>query len=97
MPISLVGKGMYSKSTEAYYFAPQRMTKIMNEGWACFWHTHIMTQRGILDQSEVIDYADRHSGTVALHKGRINPYRLGLELLKTFLIDGIRASLTSLL
>ena len=67
---------------EAYYFAPQRVTKIMNEGWACFWHTHIMTQRGILDQSEVIDYADRHSGTTAPHKGRINPYRLGLELFR---------------
>ena len=67
---------------EAYYFAPQRTTKIMNEGWACFWHTHIMTQRGILDPSEVIDYADRHSGTTAPHRGRINPYRLGLELFR---------------
>lgn len=68
--------------SEAYYFAPQRVTKIMNEGWACFWHTHIMTKRGILDQSEVIDYADRHSGTTAPHRGRINPYRLGLELFR---------------
>ena len=67
---------------EAYYFAPQRMTKIMNEGWACFWHTRLMTQGGIMDPSEVIDYADRHSGTVAAHKGRLNPYRLGLELFK---------------
>jgi stage V sporulation protein R len=67
---------------EAYYFAPQGMTKIMNEGWACFWHTHIMTQCGVLDMSELIDYADRHSGTVAPHRGRINPYRLGLELFK---------------
>lgn len=67
---------------EAYYFAPQRMTKIMNEGWACFWHTHIMTKRGVLDEGEVIDYADRHSGTTAPHKGRINPYRLGLELFR---------------
>ena len=39
---------------EAYYFAPQRCTKIMNEGWACFWHTNIMTGSGILDDSEVI-------------------------------------------
>ena len=67
---------------EAYYFAPQRSTKIMNEGWACFWHTHIMTQCGILHDSEVIDYADRHSGTVVAHRGRINPYRLGLELFR---------------
>lgn len=67
---------------EAYYFAPQRVTKIMNEGWACFWHTRIMTQRGVLDPSELIDYADRHSGTTAAHRGSINPYRLGLELFR---------------
>lgn len=67
---------------EAYYFAPQRVTKIMNEGWACFWHTRIMTQSGIMDPSEVIDYAKSHSGTVAAQRGRINPYRLGLELFK---------------
>ena len=67
---------------EAYYFAPQAMTKIMNEGWACFWHSHIMTQRGIMDPSELFDYADRHSGTTAPHQGRINPYRLGLAVFR---------------
>src|SRR5690606_5495230 len=30
---------------EAYYFAPQRQTKIMNEGWASYWHSTIMTQK----------------------------------------------------
>ena len=25
---------------EAYYFAPQGQTKIMNEGWASYWHSH---------------------------------------------------------
>ena len=30
---------------EAYYFAPQGQTKIMNEGWASFWHSTIMTQQ----------------------------------------------------
>ena len=30
---------------EAYYFAPQGQTKIMNEGWATYWHSTIMTQR----------------------------------------------------
>ena len=29
---------------EAYYFAPQGMTKIMNEGWATYWHSKIMTR-----------------------------------------------------
>ncbi|MBU0550686.1 SpoVR family protein [Myxococcota bacterium] len=67
---------------EAYYFAPQGMTKIMNEGWASYWHARIMTQRGILDDSEIIDFADRHSGTMVMHQGRLNPYKLGLELFR---------------
>ena len=66
---------------EAYYFAPQAQTKIMNEGWATYWHAKIMTERALND-AEVIDFADHHSGTVAAHPGQINPYRLGFELWK---------------
>ena len=66
---------------EAYYFAPQGMTKIMNEGWATFWHTRLMTKK-ILSDAEVIDYADHHSGTVSTQPGRLNPYRLGVELFR---------------
>ena len=64
---------------EAYYFAPQGMTKIMNEGWATYWHSTMMTQK-ILEPSEVIDYAEHHSGTIANHPGRLNPYRMGVLL-----------------
>jgi stage V sporulation protein R len=64
---------------EAYYFAPQGQTKIMNEGWATYWHSTIMTQRA-LDASEIIDYADHHSGTLATQPGQLNPYKLGVEL-----------------
>lgn len=66
---------------EAYYFAPQRQTKIMNEGWASYWHTTLMTKH-LLEPNELIDYAEHHSGTVAAQSGRLNPYRLGLELLR---------------
>ncbi|MCK6575454.1 SpoVR family protein [Myxococcota bacterium] len=66
---------------EAYYFAPQGMTKIMNEGWASYWHAHIMTRK-VCDDSEIIDFADRHSGTMATSKGRLNPYKLGIELFR---------------
>lgn len=66
---------------EAYYFAPQGQTKIMNEGWATFWHTRMMT-RDLLDASEVVDYADHHSGTVFTQPGGLNPYKLGLELFR---------------
>lgn len=64
---------------EAYYFAPQGQTKIMNEGWASYWHATIMTQKA-LTPSEFIDYADHHAGTMATAKGQLNPYKLGLEL-----------------
>jgi stage V sporulation protein R len=64
---------------EAYYFTPQRQTKIMNEGWASYAHTELMTRKA-LDPNELIDYADHHSGTVATSPGRINPYKIGLEL-----------------
>jgi stage V sporulation protein R len=66
---------------EAYYFAPQAQTKILNEGWASFWHSTIMTQK-VLKPSEVVDYADHHSGTMATHGPRLNPYKLGIELLR---------------
>jgi stage V sporulation protein R len=66
---------------EAYYFAPQAATKIMNEGWASYWHSKIMTTR-LLDGSELVDYADHHSGTMAMSGGRLNPYKLGIELFR---------------
>ena len=66
---------------EAYYFAPQGMTKIMNEGWASYWHSTIMTQRQLTD-AEVVDYADHHSGTLGTRPGMINPYKLGIELFR---------------
>ncbi len=66
---------------ESYYFAPQAMTKILNEGWASYWHSKIMTERQLTD-CEVVDYADHHSGTMGTRPGVINPYKLGLELLR---------------
>ena len=66
---------------EAYYFAPQRQTKIMNEGWASFWHSKIMTTR-VLRDSEVIDYAEAHAGTMGSRPGMVNPYKLGIELFR---------------
>jgi stage V sporulation protein R len=66
---------------EAYYFAPQGQTKVLNEGWASFWHSTIMTEKA-LQPWECIDYADHHSGTMAVHGARLNPYKLGIELLR---------------
>ncbi len=66
---------------ESYYFAPQRVTKIMNEGWASYWHSKIMTEKA-LDSSELIDFADRHSGIMVVQPNQINPYKLGIELFR---------------
>lgn len=66
---------------EALYFAPQAQTKIMNEGWASYWHSTIMTQHGLSD-ADVISYADHHSGTMATSPYRLNPYKVGIELFR---------------
>ena len=66
---------------EAYYFAPQAMTKICNEGWASFVHTRLMTTC-MLDASEMTDYCDRHSGTLASVPGQLNPYAVGMEIFR---------------
>jgi stage V sporulation protein R len=66
---------------EAYYFLPQRMTKIMNEGWASYWHSEIMTKKA-LKSSEIIEFADKHAGVMAMSKEQINPYKIGIELFR---------------
>jgi stage V sporulation protein R len=46
-----------------------------------YWHSTIMTQKA-LHPSEMIDYCDHHCGTMAPYRGRINPYKLGIELFR---------------
>ena len=67
---------------ESYYFAPQGQTKILNEGWATYWHSKMMTRLAPLHASEIVDYCDHYAGVVASHPGQLNPYRLGVELLR---------------
>lgn len=64
---------------ESYYFAPQAMTKIMNEGWASYWHAKLMTEK-IMEQKELVDFADRHSSVMVSTPQSLNPYKLGFEL-----------------
>lgn len=66
---------------EAYYFAPQKLTKVMNEGWAMFVESLIMTDEGFATADEVVDFADHHSLILDDNGGRqLNPYTLGKEL-----------------
>ena len=66
---------------EAYYFAPQAQTKIMNEGWASYWHSTIMIRQG-LTSADVVNYCDHHSGTMASSPTQLNPYKVGIELFR---------------
>jgi len=54
-------------------------TKIMNEGWATYWHSRLMTEK-VLDSSEIIDYADACAGVLSTAPGQMNPYKIGVEL-----------------
>ncbi|HBQ59991.1 MAG TPA: stage V sporulation protein R [Balneolaceae bacterium] len=64
---------------EAYYFMPQIRTKVMNEGWACFWHYKIVHELN-LPQKYHIPFLKSHNQVVRPHVGRINPYHLGFHL-----------------
>ena len=66
---------------EAYYYLPQRLTKIMNEGWASYWHSTIMTQKAA-KPADIIHFADHHAGVMAMSKQRLNPYKIGIELFR---------------
>lgn len=66
---------------ESIYFSPQGMTKTMNEGWASYWHSKLMTEK-ILNDSEIIDFADHHSGVMHMASNGFNPYKVGIELMR---------------
>ncbi|WP_200530798.1 SpoVR family protein [Halorubrum sp. LN27] len=63
---------------EAYYFAGQKQTKVMNEGWATYWESVMMGGEGFAGPDEFLTYAD-HMSRVLGSPG-LNPYKLGFEL-----------------
>jgi stage V sporulation protein R len=64
---------------ETLYFIPQIETKIMNEGWASFWHYRILNHLE-LPQAMHIEFMKRHNQVVSAHEGSLNPYHLGFEM-----------------
>ncbi len=64
---------------ESYYFYPQYRTKIMNEGWASFWHAELMMQYALgsgNDYKADIKYpltAEEHLDFVASHEKVVQP------------------------
>ncbi len=73
----------------AQYFYPQRQTKVMNEGWACFWHYILINdlyQSNQVDQRFMLEFIQSHSSVIfqagfddPRYNG-INPYTLGFNL-----------------
>ncbi len=64
---------------EMLYFWPQIETKIMNEGWASYWHLRIMREMDLTSE-EAIDFAKMHSSILQPGKLSINPYYVGLKI-----------------
>lgn len=66
---------------ETLYFIPQIETKIMNEGWASYWHYNILKKLD-LPQELHIEFLKRHNDVVAPVLGGLNPYYIGFKLLE---------------
>lgn len=64
---------------ESLYFMPQIRTKILNEGWASFWHYKMMHELG-LGEGFHLPFLKTHNQVVRPHVGAINPYHLGFHL-----------------
>ncbi|RXT14911.1 SpoVR family protein [Ammoniphilus sp. CFH 90114] len=64
---------------EMQYFWPQIETKIMNEGWASFWHTRILREMDLSDV-ETIEFAKLNASVIQPSTTQLNPYYLGLKM-----------------
>lgn len=71
---------------ESFYFYPQHLTKIMNEGFATYIHAELMYLIGeeMLSSAEYIDFVKIHERVVQPGSNplNINPYFLGFSILK---------------
>ena len=66
---------------EQLYFLPQMQTKIMNEGWASYWHYKLMNDELNLSPTELAQFGALHAGVVSPSgRMRINPYYLGFRI-----------------
>ena len=64
---------------EAQYFIPQIETKIMNEGWATFWHKRILDSLD-LPENLHLEFIVRHNQVVRPFHLGLNPYHIGLAM-----------------
>jgi stage V sporulation protein R len=64
---------------ESWYFMPQIQTKILNEGWASFWHYKILHDLDLPDSIH-IPFLKMHNAVVRPHLGGVNPYHVGFYI-----------------
>jgi stage V sporulation protein R len=64
---------------EQVYFLPQMQTKIMNEGWAAYWHARIMRELD-LSSEEYMQFASMHSSVLEPSRRGVNPYYVGMMM-----------------
>lgn len=71
---------------ETMYFAPQRMTKMLNEGWASYIDFNMMARQGMASWGQkegvsagIIEYSIHKMGVLG-GKYSMNPYKLGFSL-----------------
>jgi stage V sporulation protein R len=64
---------------EGQYFWPQIQTKVMNEGWASYWHYTMVHELELPDEMH-LPFIKMHNQVVRPHIGAINPYHLGFHL-----------------
>tara|TARA_B100000700_G_scaffold296582_1_gene360592 strand:- start:439 stop:1473 length:1035 start_codon:yes stop_codon:yes gene_type:complete len=69
---------------EAYYFLPQIQTKIMNEGWASFWH-YTITHKLNLPDGMHLPFLKSHNQVIRPHTGGVNPYHVGFVMFQDIL------------
>ncbi|MCM0080432.1 SpoVR family protein [Geomonas sp. Red32] len=62
------------------FFQPQIRTKIMNEGWASYWHEKLFLEDDRIKGHEV-DFARVHAGVTSMPRVGMNPYALGMRLM----------------
>jgi stage V sporulation protein R len=67
---------------EMIYFIPQMRTKIINEGWASFWHERIMTDLPLTPE-EHLEFRKLHASVLSPgSRMSINPYYVGYNILR---------------
>ena len=69
---------------ETAYFLPQIETKIMNEGWASFWHYNLLKKLKLPDELH-LEFIKRHNDVIAPGYGVINPYFIGFKIFEDIL------------